>query len=121
MAGVPDLNRWPKESMSIEALVQAGISAPLSEEGVAEACARLSVSRPDLFDAYAREVADGFKKGRYAWSACDSAMNALFSFAYAVSLSSLPDFAFRVYTAFDEGEYRDGGELVTRELLAGIE
>ena len=107
--------------MSIEALVQAGISAPLSEEGVAEACVRLSLSRPDLFDAYAREVADGFKKERYAWSACDSAMNALFSFAYAVSLSSLPDFAFRVYTAFDEGEYREGGELVTRDLLAGIE
>jgi len=106
--------------MSIELLVQSAFSAPLTEAKVEEACAATKSARPELFDAFAREIVSGFEKKKYAWSDCDAAMNALFVFAYAVSASSLPDYAYRVYIAFDGGEIREGGEAVTQKLLAEI-
>jgi hypothetical protein len=60
-------------------------------------------------------------KKKYTWLDCDAAMNALFGFAYAMSRSDLPAYAFRVYLAFDEGEYYEGGELITLKMLAEIQ
>jgi hypothetical protein len=110
-----------KESMSIEELVQSAFRAPLADQTIAAICGALNKSRTEMFDAFAKEVAEGYEKRKYAWRDCDTAMNALFGFAYAVSKSNLPDYAFRVYLAFDEGEYHEGGELVTHKMLAEIQ
>jgi hypothetical protein len=117
---VADLGRWAK-TMSTEELVQSAFKAPLAERHIDETCSALKMSRAEIFDAFAREIAEGYEKKKYAWRDCDAAMNALFGFAYAVSKSDLPDYAFRVYLAFDEGEYHEGGELITHKMLAQIQ
>jgi len=107
--------------MSIEELVQSAFKAPLADRNMEEACSASKKSRPEIFDAFAKEIAEGYEKKKYAWRDCDTAMNALFGFAYAVSKSELPDYSFRVYLAFDEGEYHEGGELITHKMLADIQ
>jgi hypothetical protein len=79
------------------------------------------MERQRLYDAFARDVAEGYRSGRYSWPDADAAINHLFSFAYAVSGEGLSDYAFLVYQAFDEGEYQKGGQSVTDELLSKLD
>jgi hypothetical protein len=107
-------------TMKVVELVQTAAVAPLREEVVAATCTNESMKRQQLYDAFAEEVADGYRSGRYSWPDADAAMNHLFAYAYAVTGEGLSDYAFLVYHAFDEGEYREGGESVTVDLLSKL-
>jgi hypothetical protein len=78
------------------------------------------LDRQTLYAAFAREVAEGYRSGKYLWPDSDVAMNHLFAFAHAVTGEGLPHYAFLVYEAFDQGEYKTGGSLVTNEYLAKL-
>jgi hypothetical protein len=106
--------------MNLVKLVRSASSAPLSEALFDAACKHESVDRQKLYDAFAREVAEGYGSGKYSWPDSDVAMNHLFAFAHAVTGEGLSDYAFSVYQAFDEGEYKNGGESVTNDLLAKL-
>ena len=49
-------------------------------------------------------------RGDYSYAFGDRAMNHLFIFAYGSAGPGLPAFAWKVYGAFDEGEYDRPGE-----------
>jgi hypothetical protein len=106
--------------MSIAELVRSASSAPLSEEMIDAACKHEGVDRQELYAAFAREVAEGYRSGKYLWPDADVAMNHLFALAYAVTGEGLPHYAFLVYEAFDQGEYKTTGPLVTNEYLAKL-
>jgi hypothetical protein len=71
-----------------------------------DAACTLGISLLSLCDEFALEIAQGFMRGEYSWEFGDAAMNRLYSCAYGSADFGLPDFAFQVYEAFDEGEYR---------------
>lgn len=108
------------ESMHLDDLIRHGATRPLNDAVVDSACRAARMTRFEIFDAFARRVADGYSKKEFSWGDCDMAMTNLFSFAYTVSGDGLSDHAWLVYHAFDEAEYRPGGEDLTAELLSKL-
>ncbi|MGA2222690.1 MAG: hypothetical protein ABSH21_13110 [Verrucomicrobiia bacterium] len=113
--------------MTIEELVRFAESQALNATVVEQACIKEKLSLQELYTAFARDVAEKYAKGVYSWSYCDAAMNRLFAYAYPVTDTGLPEFAWKVYIAFDEGEYFHPGdpkdfdpESRTKALLAEI-
>jgi hypothetical protein len=107
--------------MSIDGLVRFASTQLLNPQVLEATCAQTKMSLSEVFVAFARRVAEGFERSELSWSDCDAAMTHLFSYAYAVpGTHDLPDYAFRVFLAFDQGEYQGGGEAVTRKLLAEL-
>jgi hypothetical protein len=107
--------------MRLVELVLVATAAPLREESVVATCKAESIDRQRLYDAFAEEVAYGYRSGKYSWLDADVAINHLFSFAYAITGEGLSDYAFLVYDAFDQGEYQAGGEAVTIDLLSKLD
>jgi hypothetical protein len=107
--------------MKLADLIRAATLAPLREEAIAASCAAEQMDRSRLYDAFARDVAEGYRSGKYSWSDADAAINHLFSYAYAITGEGLSDYAFLVYHAFDEGESQNGGQSVTDVLLSKLD
>ena len=114
--------------MELDELIEtASSNRPLAVADVEATARQLGQAVPDLVDLFARTVATRYLRGDYSFAHADMAMNQLFGFAHAVSGMGLPEFAWHVFGAFDEGEYlHDGeplarqGEARTRELLGRI-
>ena len=90
----------------ITSLIRRASEAHLPADLVVATASRLDISFAALCDAFARELAEGYTREEYSWEFCDAAINSLYGSAYGDSDIGLPEFAFRVYEAFDEGEYR---------------
>jgi hypothetical protein len=114
--------------MGLDDLIEtASSNRPLALADVEATARQVGLAVPDVLDLFARTVAMRYLKGDYSYGHADMAMNQLFGFAHAVSGVGLPEFAWQVFGAFDEGEYiHDGeppeqqGESRTRELLGRI-
>lgn len=108
--------------MTIESLIQSGaVDVRLDPAIVNQLCQALGVSPHDLFNEYAKQVADGFLAGRYSWVSADSAMNAFFAYWSTHSQAfNLPDFAFGVYLAFDAGELSQEPDVLTKSCLSNL-
>jgi hypothetical protein len=108
------------------------IAKAASEQGIRPSDVLAAVSASDkpwkeLFDEFARIVAERYCRGECSWEFGDLAMNSLWGHAVNHGGAEFPEFAFSVYIAFDEGEYvqRDGppemdAEPRTRALLARL-
>lgn len=95
-----------------EFIVLATKQMPISED-VELAAQRLALSKTEFCDLVARTVAERFQCNAMSWSAGDTAMNNLFSYALHAGdpeIEDLPPFARHVFEAFDEGEYEHVGE-----------
>jgi len=103
--------------MSISAFVEAAVPGPLNRSVIERVCAEEKLSLFEAYDAFALDVAEKYSTGVYSWHHGDDAMNSLFTYAHALSDSGLPAFAFDVYCAFDEGEYRPEGEALSMQLV----
>jgi hypothetical protein len=74
---------------------------------------------------YALHIAKAFLSGRLGFDAADAAMNSLFTYSYTSADRGMPETAWDVFNAFDQGEYRkeadpagsDPTELHTRPML----
>lgn len=113
--------------MAIEQLVKEAFTAPLSERVIRDAAADMGMPVDALLVLFAKDVAEKYLAGAYSWYFGDVVMNNLYSSAYAHSDVCLPEFAWRVFEAFDEGEYIHlaesddrGGEPLTRALLTDL-
>jgi len=115
--------------MTIDRLIELASASDkaLAPSDIEAAAQQLGGSADDVCDAFAKRVAHGFLRGEYSYAAADSAMNALFGFAYPEAGIGLPRLARQVYEAFDEGEYVHAGDPVdfhgearTRALLTRI-
>jgi hypothetical protein len=113
--------------MAIEQLVKQAFVAPLSERVLCDTATDLGMPVDTLLVLFAKDVAEKYLAGVYSWDFGDVVMNNLYSCAYTHSDLCMPEFAWRVFEAFDEGEYihlaesddRDG-EPRTRELLTDL-
>ena len=114
--------------MRLNDLIETAASnRPLLAADVQSVAQEAGLPVPELIDLFARTVATGYLRGDYSFGFADMAMNQLRSFAHTDTDIGFSEFAWEVFTAFDEGEYiRDGvsiaeqGEALTRRLLRGI-
>ena len=114
--------------MRVNDLIEAAASNQLLSSYVESVAREMRMTLPELMDEFARTVAAAYLAGRYSYGFADMAMNQLFAFAHVETKLGLSKFAWKVFAAFDEGEYvRDGvsideqGEALTRKLLGEIE
>ena len=110
--------------MDMESLVAVGAEGLLSEPQLRTMADQRGITLHELCDAFAREAAHKFLSGALEWEKADAAMNHLYALAYGSGDFCLPEFAWSVFLAFDEGEYihtgedpSSDGEVRTRKLL----
>ena len=113
--------------MTLESLIQVASENPLRAEQVEAAAESLRLTISELYDRFAKRVAQGYLSGDLSYTAGGAAMNELFGYATTGGGPELSQLAWQVFGAFDEGEYLHAGEPVeqqgevkTRKLLAGI-
>ena len=113
--------------MTIDQLIRIASEKGLKATDIEAAASYLGLSLNDVCNAFAKRVAQGYLDGEYSYTIGDTAMNSLFAFAYPVSGTGLPNLAWQVYEAFDQGEYHHvgepeelQGEVRTRSLLARV-
>ena len=105
---------------------QAFLKAP-SEAIIRNVAAELHMSVEALLEALAKNAATNYLGGAYSWEFGDRVMNNIYSSTYVHSDLCLPPFAWKVFEAFDEGEYvhrgvlpEMDGEPRTRTLLLEV-
>jgi hypothetical protein len=110
--------------LTLEELISRAAADRLDAAEVAETAASLGVSARELFDQFARLLAERYREGSYSWEFGDAAMNQLFTFAYVTTELGLSPFARAVFGAFDEGEYvreeEPQGEALTRLMIDSL-
>lgn len=113
--------------MTIDALIQIASQEQLQAGHVEAALAELQVSSERLYDRFAQRIAQRYLRGELSYTTCDTAMNVLFAYATSGGGPELSRLAWRVFEAFDEGEYihagepvEEQGEVKTRKLLSAI-
>ncbi len=113
--------------MTLDALIRTASESPLQAENVQAAADSLRVTVVEIYDLFAKRVAQQYLHGELSYTIGDAAMNELFGYAYPGGGPELSRLAWQVYEAFDEGEYlhagepaEQQGEVKTRLLLARI-
>jgi hypothetical protein len=113
------------EKMDIERLIEIAFSRTPTVADVEEAATFERLPIETALDAFARRVAVRYLEGVYNFGDADVAMSNLFAWSTVVTGTALPEFAGKVFEAFDAGEFiRPGtsedqqGEALTRTLLA---
>jgi hypothetical protein len=101
-------------------------ASKLKESDIARWCDHVGISRADLYDQIALRVACGFHKNELDFTLCDAIVNDLHG-VITLSDESRPALFWRVFLAFDEGEYyhdnnrdEDPKEVYTRPQIATI-
>jgi hypothetical protein len=115
--------------MSLADVIAAATKERLRREAVEEAAAALRLSVPDLVDQFARTVAQDYLHGRMTWADGDAAINELQTILirFYVDLLNPDSLMWRVFLAFDEGEWDHAnpldlqGEELTTALLRRIQ
>lgn len=84
----------------------------LTTEVVAPHLESCEISREEFCDMFAHRVAHRYASGYIDFDLADAAMNRLFVFGYrdVNAGDALPDYAFLVFSAFDDGEYQHAGD-----------
>ncbi|HKE86403.1 MAG TPA: hypothetical protein VKB50_21745 [Vicinamibacterales bacterium] len=113
--------------MTLDALIQAASESPLRAKHVEAAAENLRATAGELYDLFARTVAQRYLSGELSYTSGDAAMTHLFGYATSGGGPELSRLAWQVFEAFDEGEYvhvgepaEQQGEVKTRALLARI-
>ena len=112
--------------MNLDRLIKLAFDRTPTPAEVEEVASSERISVDEVLDRFARRVAECYLEGLYSFGDADAAMNHLFAWATLVTGSGLPEFAGKVFGAFDAGEFvRPGvpedqhGEALTRTLLDG--
>jgi hypothetical protein len=112
--------------MDLDRLIEVAFARTPTSAEIEEAANSERIPMEEALDRFARRVAERYLDGVYSFGDSDMAMNNLFAWSTAVTGSGLPEFAWKVFGAFDAGEFtRPGvpedqqGELLTRRLLSG--
>ena len=114
--------------MMFDEIMQKAAEEPLVKSEVDAFCAQEAVSIDAFCDALARRITTDYAKGDLPFLFCDSVANHIFSFMIAFYQKPPPEFAYSVFLAFDQGEYRRAKdpvgssleELYTKPMIAMI-
>ena len=100
--------------------------ARLREEDVQRWSLSLGIPRSELYDRIATYLARGFNSSELSFEFCDAIVNDVHG-VITFADEERPDLFWKVYLAFDEGEYYHGGnreqdpvEVYTRPQIAQI-
>ena len=112
------------EQMIRKFVDRCAADAPASEADVEAACVKSGITRETFYDRLAWYVANEFAADRLAFEDGDAAMNWIFGMAQF----DLPELAFEIFSAFDDGEFErpevpggtDPVALYTRPHIAEI-
>lgn len=98
----------------------------MREEDVQRWSASLGILRSELYDRIATYLAQGFNRSDLSFEFCDAIVNDLHG-VITFADEDRPDLFWKVYLAFDEGEYYHGNdreqdpiEVYTRPQIAQI-
>ena len=111
--------------MDLDRLIEVAFARTPTSAEIEEAANSELIPLDGLLDQFARRVAERYLDDVYSFGDSDMAMNALFAWSAGATDSGLPEFAWKVFGAFDAGEFgRPGvpedqaGEALTRRLLS---
>src|SRR5215831_6088195 len=106
--------------MTFDDFITLAASGRIEAADVERTATAASVSQTEVFDKVARLVAERYADGTYDFPFCDGVMNAIFTYTCATVhvYVELSRFAWGVFEAFDQGEFR--GEHVTKALIAAV-
>lgn len=96
--------------MILNSLIEKAALEALESPQMENAARGLGITVEELCDLVARTIAEGYLDGSVAWQYGDRVMNSLYAWAYGPSDVCLSEFAWDVFTAFDEGEYKHHGD-----------
>ena len=99
--------------MTIEEIAGKAFHQENVEPDVETFCRDKNITSSVFFDMFARYIATGYLAGRFTWDSSDAAMNVI-SGLMVVS-PELPDFAWALFIAFDDGEYHPRTEHLTSD------
>lgn len=98
----------------------------LKDADVQQWVAALACSRPDFYNELAIGLARGFASSELTFEFCDAVLNGIHD-VIGNADEERPDLFWRIYVAFDEGEYyhennrqEDPAEAYTRPMIADI-
>ena len=86
---------------TLQQLAEKSDSGDLTEADVETYATAQGVSPGQVYDALALHLATGYAQNTLTYKFCDSAIN----FVMGLTTYDVPDFAWSVYSAFDEGEF----------------
>jgi hypothetical protein len=106
--------------VTVNDLISAASHGPLMASDLERAVIATGLATVEVLDRVSRRIAEGYVSGEYDFAIADAVMNAIFGYATASTTASveLSKFAWGVYEAFDQGEFR--GEDVTKCLIAVV-
>ncbi|WP_100641512.1 hypothetical protein [Marinobacter salexigens] len=102
--------------INLEALIKAAATRGTEPEysTILEFCTATRTMPEQFCNDYAVWVAKGFYEERLTYEFCDGAMNYLWGFMTTPPVfgedKNIPEPAFEIYRAFDEGEYHHQGD-----------
>lgn len=112
--------------MHLDRLIELAFDRTPTTAEVEEVANSEHISLVEVLDRFARRVAGRYVDSVYSFGDADMAMNNLFGWATAAG-DGLPEFAWKVFGAFDAGEFvrpdapeDQQGEALTRTLLSGF-
>jgi len=95
----------------VEALLSIAQEAGLELTGLSVYCRDLGLRPAELLNALSIEVARRFVLSEMPYEVGDDIMNGLFTAIFDVGMEeAMPQPAFNIYLAFDEGEYQHLGD-----------
>ncbi len=114
--------------MTLGEIIETSSKRGLERDTVESFCMEETITLPAFCDRFARTVAHCYASNEREFEFCDGAINNLYAFMIASCIDTLPDYAFSVFLAFDEGEYHhrndpcdaDPGEIYTRPQIAKL-
>lgn len=120
IAELKDMYRWTQKEPASE-------RSCLDNATIQRWCDQLNLTRGALYDAIALRLALGFLDNEFPFELCDAIVNDIHS-VITLGDANWPELFWRVFLAFDAGEYRhqnDGGDVdpvekYTRPQIAEI-
>ncbi|MCA1816719.1 MAG: hypothetical protein LC746_09995 [Acidobacteria bacterium] len=107
--------------MSLNRFVESATETRLPFEEVVAFCQSEGMSLHDFADGFAIYVANAYLAGGMDFERGDTAMNSLFALMVSEPFlkrtdGMIPDVAFAIYEAFDQGEYQHPNDLPTDNM-----
>ena len=86
---------------TLQQLAEKSDASELTEADVRAYASEQGLTAGQVYDALALHLATGYAQNTLTYEFCDSAIN----FVMGLTTYNVPDFAWSVYSAFDEGEF----------------
>ena len=106
---------------SVEKRFELALDRPLTLDDLELGSSPAPEAVKSCCDAFAEHLAQQYLSNEVTWQDADAVANHYFGLMIQHCGKRMPDYAWEVYLAFDEGEIDGRGDTFTRERLNGIQ